>query len=51
MPPCPGIRLEKSLTLNVLLIDENTKSPSCPTIAKNNVVSINIAKVVFHVAV
>ena len=28
IPPCPGSKLEKSLTPNVLLIEEKTKSPT-----------------------
>ena len=27
-PPCPGSKLEKSLTPNVLLTEEKTKSPT-----------------------
>ena len=41
MPPCPGIILEKSLTLKCLLIDENTKSPNCPAIDKIIVIRIS----------
>ena len=35
-PPWPGIKLEKSFTLNLLFIAEKNKSPNCPTTLKSN---------------
>ena len=38
IPPCPGIKLEKSLILNFLLIEEKVRSPNCPMTDKNKVI-------------
>ena len=37
IPPCPGIKLEKSFVLYYLFIEENTKSPIWPNIVRINV--------------
>ncbi len=44
MPPCPGIILEKSLTLKCLLIDENTKfAIKCRRVGKHEFTSQEMA--------
>ena len=46
IPPWPGIKLEKSLTLYCLLMLEKNKSPIWPTIDNNNVIEIRISKLI-----